>query len=154
MNIFPFHGRHSEQIGMPFYALWSDNVAQEALFCNLKGSVSHCKRACFEAQGKLFCNALVIRLLRSSHLASFFCAFSAIHSSSNYILSSHLAEYIYTIRQCARPYRSFCLAWQQHRKSYSFNKKKTLFRFSFSIKKMYLCVLNKTRTIYIVQKNK
>ena len=62
MNIFPFHGRHSEQIGMPFLCLM---VGQR----RTRGTVLHCKRACFEAQGKLFCNALVIKLLRSSHLA-------------------------------------------------------------------------------------
>ena len=62
MNIFPFHGRHSEQIGMPFLCLM---IGQR----RTRGTVLHCKRACFEAQGKLFCNALVIKLLRSSHLA-------------------------------------------------------------------------------------
>ena len=142
---------------------------QSFRFCIVIVPILWCKRACFVAQNRLFwcvkepvlkrkASFFVMHWSLSCYAAAilrtFFCAFSAIHSSSNYILPSHLAEYIYTIRQCARPYRSFCLAWQQHRKSYSFNKKKTLFRFSFSIKKMYLCVLNKTRTIYIVQKNK
>ena len=86
-----------------FYALWSDNVALEALFYTVKEPVLKRKASSFVMHWSLSCYAAAI-------LRTFFCAFSAIHSSSNYILSLHLAEYIYTIRQCARPYRSVCLA--------------------------------------------
>lgn len=137
-----------------FYALWSDNVAQEALFCNLKGSVSHCKRACFEAQGKLFCNVLVIKLLRSSHLAYLLlCIF---RYSFLFKLHSLLASCrIHLHHQAMRKTVSLLLfSLTTTSQILFFQQEKTLFRFSFSIKKMYLCVLNKTRTIYIVQKNK
>ena len=76
---------------------------QNPPFCSVKEPVLKRKASSFVMHWSLSCYAAAI-------LRTFFCAFSAIHSSSNYILSSHLAEYIYTIRQCARPYRSVCLA--------------------------------------------